>query len=74
MNQHGPLQPQEFSVGSDMFRPQWRVEIDEQGRLMITAIGRRHGKLLVQPDANNMVTVTTFRIEAASKGGADGCD
>lgn len=47
----------------DPMRPVWEVTMNEDGSLTIIPTGRRAGKILVEPQSQNCIKVTTTKIK-----------
>lgn len=57
-----PLIPVEFAEGKDIFRNVWQVTLQEDGSLVVMPIGRRAGRILIEPSSHMSVTLTTTKL------------
>lgn len=53
--------------GQDIMRMVWQVSLLDDGSLVIHANGRRCGRIQVEPNANNMITVSTDKLIRARR-------
>lgn len=55
----GPLDPVRFKVQELPFPIEWEVSIEDDGTLVVCAVGRRPGRILVEPSSNQLIRVKT---------------
>lgn len=70
MNNHGPGQPVVFTLNTSKLSPAWEVFLNDGGELIVTAVGRRSGRILIEPRSHGNVKITSERI-LKEKGEAD---
>jgi len=58
----GVLEPAAFQLGTGTDAVRWDVTMLEDGSLLVIPVGRRAGRVLVEPRSSNSIRVTTDRI------------
>lgn len=58
----GPIDPVRFKVDALPFPIEWDVHMEDDGTLVVCPVGRRPGRVLVEPSSNTLVRIKTDAI------------